>query len=313
MLPVASAAVLERIPTDVKIPEPDRSWYRDPTLRKSLEHAAGVTRHHAKSFHFASFHLPAFRRHAAFSVYAFCRYIDDSIDEAPSLTPNRNELIAELDAILEGQSGLPFAPAFRQTVETFSIPRSVLLQLIEGCCRDHEAAAFITFAELEEYGYYVASVVGLMMSPVFGIRDRAALPLAVDMGIAMQLTNILRDVREDFEMGRRYLPQADLESAGIDLAAELRRPTPSDAWRDFTLQMISRTRAYYRSGLLGLKALAPDGSRQATRTMAVVYAGILSEIERAKGDNLSARRYVSLPRKLQLAVRARIFPNRVGI
>jgi len=288
--PVASAAVLQRIPADVNIPEPDRSWFREPALSKSLEHAAGVTRHHAKSFHFASFHLPAFRRHAAFSVYAFCRYIDDLIDDSSNCIPNRDELVAELNALLDGRSRLPFAPAFQKTVQTFAIPRSVLLQLIEGCCRDREAAALTTFNELEEYCYYVASVVGLMMSPVFGIHDRAALPLAVDMGIAMQLTNILRDVREDFEMGRRYLPQVDLESAGIDLAAELQGPTPSAAWRDYTLQMISRTRAYYRSGLIGLKALAPDGSRQATRTMAVVYAGILSEIERSKGGNLRARR-----------------------
>ncbi len=304
--PIASDSILARIPLDLVVPDPDPEWYRRENLRQSLHHAREVTRIHAKSFHFASLHLPPFRRYAAFAVYAFCRYIDDRIDASTDHIPEPAELLSDLDSILGGHSNLPFAPAFAATVATFAIPRSVLVQLIEGCCRDRQPAAFDTFAELEEYCYYVASVVGLMMSPVFGIRDLRALPLAVDMGIAMQLTNILRDVREDFEMGRRYLPQDDLLAAGIDLQAELQNPTPSPQWREWTCQMIQKTRAYYRSGLRGLNALAPDGSRQATRTMAVVYAGILTAIENACGDNLSARRYVPFHRKVRLALRAAI-------
>lgn len=307
---VASGPVLARIPSDIALPDPDPGWFHDPALRSSLVYAREITRHHAKSFHFASWHLPAFRRHAAFAVYSFCRYIDDRIDASIEIVPDRRELIDTLDAILSGSSPLPFAPAFRAATETFSIPRSVLLQLIEGCCRDREPAAFESFAELEIYCYDVASVVGLMMSPVFGIADLRALPLAVDMGIAMQLTNILRDVREDFQMGRRYLPAQDLRAAGLDLASELQRPTPSAAWRAWTRSMIATTRNYYQSGLRGLEALAPDGSRQATRTMAVVYAGILSAIEAADGDNLTARRYVPLHRKIRLALSARFFPSR---
>ncbi|MGF1531975.1 MAG: phytoene/squalene synthase family protein [Puniceicoccaceae bacterium] len=302
---IASPETLACLPGDIRLADPDPHWHRDPSLKASLRIVREITRHHAKSFYFASFHLPPFRRHAAYAVYAFCRYIDDCIDENPGSPPDRLALNEELDRLLSGSSSLPFAPAFAATVANFSISLGTLHQLIEGCCLDREPREVADFPELEHYCYYVASVVGLMMCPIFGLRTLAAIPQAVDMGIAMQLTNILRDVREDFEKGRVYLPADELRAAGLDLAAEVAAPSPSPAWRSFVLQWIERTRPYYRSGLQGLEALSPDGARQSTRTMAVVYSGILRAIESREGDNLSSRCYVSFPKKIQLALIAR--------
>jgi len=195
-------------------------------------HCREVTRRHARSFFFASHFLPSRPRVAAYAIYTYCRYIDDAIDEAsgPETAPDRTHLTNLTERILDGSNELPFAAAFRQTCEVYRIPHPLLDQLIEGCCRDREPLRLETFTELEEYCYYVASVVGLMMCPVFGCRADEALSHAVDMGIAMQLTNIIRDIREDWEMGRRYLPAEELAGHGLTINASFFRQPPGEAW-----------------------------------------------------------------------------------
>lgn len=275
------------------------------TIEKSYRNCRKVTRHHAKSFYFSSFTLPRAKRMAAYAIYAFCRHVDDCIDEAPpEETPPKSLLLDEARAILEGASPLPFAPAFSEVVRHFRIPFQLIEDLIEGCCRDRISPVRMPdFRALEEYCYYVASVVGLLMCPVFGLRGREALPQAVDMGIAMQLTNILRDVREDLEKDRIYLPASELELAGIDLPSLIRQGAANDPWRRFMTGQIERTRDYYRRGEKGLRHLENDGSRTTARVMARVYGGILDEIEGSGYENLKTRHYVSLPRKIRILLR----------
>lgn len=296
--------VLARLPPSWPTAREDRAWHRDPSLARSLAHCAEVTRRHARSFHFSSFPLPAHRRRGAFAVYAFCRYVDDAVDRHQLEGPGaRAALEAELARIEDGTSALELAPAFAAATRAFAIDRSLFLGLIEGCCRDATGPVRLRdFDELEEYCYLVASVVGLIMGRVFGLSDPAGVERAVQMGVAMQLTNILRDVAEDWDNGRVYLPADELAAFGLD-EAFLARRVVTPAWREFLAAQVGRARLWYRAGAAGLPLLAGDGSRLAARLMARIYAGILEEIEVRDFDVFSGRAKVSFPRKVRLAAR----------
>jgi phytoene synthase len=295
-----SPVLRKKFPRDWPDLKPEQGWHRDPALRPSLVHCRAVTRRHAASFYFSSFPLPAARKQAAFAIYAFCRWIDDAIDEAGVHdTPDPDALKAQLDALLEGNSALAFAPAFTTAVRQYGIPRELFHDLLEGCCADAGRVRIASFEELEAYCYRVASVVGLMMSRVFGLTSRAGMEQAVDMGIAMQLTNILRDVREDLERDRIYLPAEEL--ATHDLSEDdLHAARVDERWRAFMRFQIERARHYFTLGSEGLPLLAPDGSRFCARLMARIYAGILDEIERAGCDVFAGRVFVPMRRKLAI-------------
>lgn len=306
--PVLGEAVRARLPQSWEPPAPRAGWSSDPSLASALRHCRGVTRHHAKSFFFASFPLPAEKKHAAFAIYAFCRYVDDLLDETPPAERSGARFLPrlqeELEAIESGRSALPFAPAFAEVNRQYQIPRTLYLDLITGCCRDEGPVRIGNFAELESYCYEVASVVGLMMSRIFGLRTLEGVYRAVDMGIAMQLTNILRDVGEDLERGRIYLPADELGEAGIDLQ-EIARSGVTPAWRTFMEEQIRRARRYYHSGETGIPLLADDGSRFTVRLMSRVYGEIHGAIERLDYGVFSTRAYVPGWRKLLIALSCR--------
>jgi phytoene synthase len=301
-----SDALAAKLPTNWEAANPERDWHRNPSLRGSFEHCHAITRQHARSFYFSSFPLPEAKKQAAFAIYAFCRHIDDCIDAAPDGAevplPTRQKLSADLEAMEAGRSDLPFAPAFAEVNRQYSIPRDYYLDLIAGCCADRGSVDIANFAELELYCYQVASVVGLMMSKVFGLRDAEGASKAIAMGTAMQLTNILRDVGEDFAMGRIYLPRDEREAFGITPEV-LRRGENGPAWQAFVKMQIARARDYYERGEKGLALLPDDGSRLTARLMAEVYGGILGAIERADYDVFSRRCFVSTWRKLGTAFR----------
>lgn len=304
--PPLSQVILDRLPSSFSPISADPNWDRRSELRESLRAAAETTRAHSKSFYWSSRALPRHKRSAAFAVYSFCRYVDDTVDNAKArdIVPGRflAELTESLEEIEAGRSRLPFALAFAEATRQFSIDRSLYLELIRGCARDEQALRFTRFAELEFYCFQVASVVGLMMSRIFGLSDPAGARRAAELGIAMQLTNILRDIDADYRLGRVYLPSEELGEAGIgerDLAAR----NVSDAWRSFMKGQIARARAYYRQGELGLVYIDDDGSRFATKLMARVYAGILDEIERLDYDIFHTRAYVSTDRKLWITLK----------
>ncbi|WP_309384285.1 phytoene/squalene synthase family protein [Cerasicoccus frondis] len=298
-------AITCKLPTDWETPQPEAAWSRKPELAASLTACKEATREHATSFFFASFPLPAEKKCAAYAIYAFCRWVDDVIDETPpDQQPDLATLQAELDAMLAGQSALPFAPAFAEVTRQYAVPTSFYVDLMEGCCWDRKPVEFVDWPELELYCYHVASVVGLIMSRIFGLQEIEGVPRAIEMGIAMQLTNILRDVAEDFARNRVYLPREELAEFGLDREF-LATPNATDPrWQKFVRWQIERARDYYRSGETGLRYLDGDGSRFCVKLMSRVYGGILGAIERKQGDVFAGRCYVPTHRKLAIALQS---------
>lgn len=205
---------------------------------------------------------------------------------------------SDLDAVYHGESAdAPELIAWADVLEKYAIPQELPEKLIEGCISDLQPKVrYETFQELWEYCYQVASVVGLMTSRIFGVNNPAAEQHAIDLGIAMQLTNILRDVGEDARNNRIYLPLAELRAHGIteeDILAE--RVTPE--FQAFMKEQVARAREYYRSAEKGIPMLQPD-SRMTVRLMSRNYGRILEVIEAQEYDVFSRRASVSLPRKL---------------
>lgn len=295
----------DKIPRNWQLQSAKAGWSRDPKIRESLDFCRKITKEHARSFYFASIRLPREKKFAAYSIYAFCRWVDDVIDEGTDngRIPSRQELEQEFQKLKSNNSPLPFALGFNRVRDEYKIPDQLFLDLIEGCCRDREPVAIETYNELEDYCYYVASVVGLMMCPLFGLTDKEALPRAVDMGVAMQLTNILRDVREDAAIGRRYLPAEELRAAGIDPNGLLVQ-TVDDRWQSFMRDQIMRNREIYERAIPGLTQLANDGSRQTAILMTILYRQILMVIERRGYDNLTSRAFVTTTEKIRLGLKA---------
>jgi phytoene synthase len=279
--------------------------------------ARAVTRCHAKSFHFASHALSPERRAAAVALYAFCRRLDDLVD-GPALGCRPADLAERLACAralvrsLHGGPALGSVPApfdadecaaLHDSVRRWGIPEAPFQELITGVGMDLTVRRYPTFAELDVYCYRVAGTVGLLIAPVLGCRDPAALGAAADLGRAMQLTNILRDVREDMERDRVYLPQAELAAAGLtedDLVAG----RADGRFRDFMRRQIARARRYYASGLAGVPALADARCRLTVRLMAAVYGDILRVIEAQHYDVFRRRPVVPTRRKLVLAATA---------
>lgn len=287
-------------------------------IRAGYRLARAVTARHAKSFYFASALLFGHRRKAAFALYAFCRHLDDlvdapkTVDPKPALARARAGLAGLYDGAPVDELELPASPeelmALRDTVRRYDVPLHALVDLLAGMEMDLTLHRYRTWDELELYCYRVAGTVGLMMAPVLGCRDSNALPYAADLGRAMQLTNILRDVREDLGRGRVYLPAEELAAFQLTVA-DLEAGTVDDRFRAFMRWQIHRARAYFQRGEAGIGALSGFGSQATVRTMSRVYAGILDAIEAADYDVFSARAHVPFARKLSLAASAVLRPG----
>lgn len=261
------------------------------------------TRLHAKSFYFSSFLLPKRKRLAAYAVYAFCRYVDDVIDRAGHEMGDRLSAVAELRRLLEKlyDESASAHGAFSETVHRYSIPAAYFLDVIDGVTSDLDKDRYESFSELYDYCYKVAGAVGLIMCRIFGYSDPVAQCYAEDLGTAMQLTNILRDIREDAAMGRIYIPREEMEhfaySETMLLSGEY-----NDAFRAMMRFQIERARMYYRRAANGISLLTNDGSRSTVGLMARLYSGILDEIERNNYDVFSRRHHVSLAKKFWLVI-----------
>ena len=272
--------------------------------------ARSICRRHAKSFYFASHFLPRPKREAAYAVYAFCRLLDDAVDEAGSpeaMEAGLRRFAVVLDQVYADALQLPpfgrpneaqlALRAFALTVRRCAIPRRHFDELAQGCRMDLTISRYATWPDLETYCYHVAGVVGLIMCYVFELTEPAARAQAVAMGNAMQLTNILRDIGEDRARGRVYLPQDELRQFGVtDDHLRAGRVTPGFV-RLMQFQ-IDRARGLYAEGASGLAHLPGDGSRLTACVMSTVYGGILGAIERQKYDTFTRRARLSLPRKL---------------
>ncbi|MDX2226531.1 MAG: phytoene/squalene synthase family protein [Verrucomicrobiae bacterium] len=273
----------------------------------SFEACRRLTRHHAKSFYFSSVALPEKKKYAAYAVYAFCRFADDRIDRAVEEKRDLAGAETELKGILAqnyaGQGGEVWSPAFWLTVREYDIPEKYFEDLLRGVLRDRGPVRIRTWEDLHDYCYHVASVVGLMMSKIFGLRDPAAQEQAIQMGVAMQLTNIARDVREDMLNDRIYIPATELERFGVT-EEQLRQGLFDENFRALMRFQVDRARDHYTRAEPGIRHLADDGSQLTVWIMSTVYAGILDEIERVGYDVFRGRVHTGFFRKLWLLFKA---------
>ena len=273
-----------------------------------LRECREILEHNSKSFALAARLLPPESRDKAAAVYAFCRRVDDAIDEAPAHDHERAlaALYAELDAVYRGeQLGPPALRAFQAVVNTCNMPRRYPAELIEGMAMDVRRTRYETLDNLLLYCHCVAGVVGLMMCHVFGISRDDALTNASHLGIGMQLTNICRDVEEDWTLGRLYLPRSMLRDAGAPNFPEPGTgPFPSDtasveAVKRVVRELLQIADRYYRSADTGIPAL-PFRAGLAVRAAREIYCAIGAVIARQGYDPQRGRAVVPKPEKLRL-------------
>ena len=251
---------------------------------------------HARTFAFGSRFLSPARRDAVTAAYAYCRVADDLVDGSAGATA---ETMTALDAwtaeLFEPRH--PIAVAFAVARRRYDIPLKPVLDLLDGVRQDLLPEWFATWDDLRAYCYRVAGTVGLIAAPIFGCAAEDALTHAVDLGIAMQLTNILRDVAEDAALGRMYLPLDDLARFGVSPERLLAGNPDGDITRLMRFE-IARARTYYRSGRQGIPALCPSG-RLTTIAISHLYSRILERIEAQDCDPFFGRAHLSTRRKLR--------------
>jgi phytoene synthase len=269
-----------------------------------------MARREAKNFYWGFISLPHEQRIAIYSLYDFARQVDDEVDSAPrsDLIPQRlAEQRKRVSASEHSPEGDPVMYVLSRAVERYSIPESELQALIDGVEQDCTHTRYATWPELREYCTLVASIVGRMCVRIFGFDNAQALDRADDLGLALQMTNILRDVREDAEMGRVYLPQEDLQRFGI-LEADLLRGEPGESWSDLVAFETQRTRQLFQSGYEVLRYI-PRRAGACVQTMAGIYERILEKIERDPRLPLRERAALSNGEKLRVVVSSWLRPG----
>jgi phytoene synthase len=275
------------------------------TVEESYQYCVRVARSRAKNFYYSFILLSAQQRKAMCAIYAFMRYCDDLSDEPGATRAPMDRWRAELEDALEGKfSDHPVWPAFHHTVRRFGIPHEYFRQMIDGVTSDLEPHRFETFDELYQYCYRVASVVGLTIIHIFGFDTRSALPLAEKCGIAFQLTNILRDVREDAEAGRIYFPMEDLRRFGVK-EADLVSGNRTGEFLKLMRFEAARARAYYNESAPLLDLIHPR-SRSSLWALISIYSRLLERIEGANYDVFTRRVRLSLFEKSWIVVRAMV-------
>jgi phytoene synthase len=258
----------------------------------------------SKSFFAASLLLPARVCAPASALYAFCRLADDAIDLGADPAAEMAGLRRRLDAIYDGRpEAIDADRALAHVVHRFGIPRLLLDALLEGFLWDASGRHYQTLEDVMDYGARVAGTVGAMMALVMGASSPRALARACELGVAMQLTNIARDVGEDARNGRLYLPRQWLREAGIDAEAWLRAPHFDAAIAGIVERLLQAADALYRRAEHGVAEL-PRDCRSAILAARWVYAEIGEQLARDGLDSVSRRTVVSKPRKLVLIARA---------
>ena len=256
------------------------------------------------SFYYSFLFLEPRRRQAITALYAFCREVDDVVDECPDPALARTKLAwwrGEVQALYEGRPTHPVTQALITSLKQFSLPQEQLQEIIDGMEMDLEQASYADFKALHLYCYRVASVVGLLAAEIFGYSDRQTLKYAHDLGLAFQLTNIIRDIGEDARRGRVYLPQDELTRFGVG-ADDLLHARYGESFSRLMAFQVERARELYRQAFAQLPA-ADRKAQRAGLIMAAIYQATLDEIERDNYRVLDQR--ISLPplRKLWLAAK----------
>ena len=279
-------------------------------LDLAYDHCQSVAREHAKNFYFAFRTLPSKKRLAIYAAYAFCRLCDNIADGDLPLEKKRSEL-AGLKALVS-QSLTPGNAEITDEVPhefvaladasaAFGIPVRYYEEVIDGVESDLSKTRFDDFEELRAYCYGVASVVGLICIEVFGYDDPAAKQHAIDMGLAMQLTNILRDVKEDAELDRIYIPADEMGRFGYS-EEDLKAGVSNDAFHSLMAHQVERARGYYDRSERLFSMLSAE-SRACPKVLHAAYKAILTRIEASDFDVYSRRIGLSTAEKLMITAR----------
>jgi phytoene synthase len=279
---------------------------RDPApsaeIRAAYAHCARVTRRSGSSFAAAFWMLPRRKRQALHAIYAFCRLADD-IADAPDVQGDRGRLLdrwrAELAAAYRGRATHPVTIALGDAVQRHRLPEDLFLDLLRGVASDLQGERMDTFEDLRRYCYRVASTVGLLLVRVLGARHPRSFDYAENMGIAVQLTNVLRDVGTDAAAGRVYLAREDLERLGVH-PDRLRQRSLSDEVRLLLALYAERARIYYDRAARAL----PDADRRVLRpaeAMGRIYRAMLEELHHQGFPCLERPVRLSRPRRLAIA------------
>jgi 15-cis-phytoene synthase len=291
LLSLAREAWQSIVPS-VSVPVHDRKL-----LDRAYAHCESVTAKHSHSFHMASSLLPTDKRRAVRALYAFCRATDDIVD-CPKCNPElslrvwRRKILSPEFNISTDLIAIAWADIRRR----YGIPLRYAEQLIDGVARDLYQHRYATFEELAAYAYGVASTVGLMSMHIIGFTNHEAISYAIKLGVALQITNILRDVGEDWRAGRVYLPQEEL--AAFDLTeSDLAAGRVDDRWRNFMQFQIDRNRRLYMESQPGIRLLEKTG-HFAIVAAGELYSAILDDIEAHDYDVFSRRAHVTTWGKL---------------
>lgn len=283
-------------------------------VEESYEHCRRIAKSRAKNFYYSFVLLSSEQKNAMCAIYAFMRYCDDLSDEPGAEAAPIERWRQDLTQALSGdisQLRSPLWPAFQDAVARYKIPHTYFYEMIDGVLSDLQPRRIQTFDELYHYCYQVASVVGLTIIHIFGFDSaadaEAALPLAEKCGIAFQLTNILRDVREDAENDRVYLPAEDLDRFGVT-AADLREGRKSEAFARMMDFEAARARRYYDESR-PLLNLIRKGSRSSLWALITIYSKLLDRIRKSNYDVLVRRIRLSTLEKSLIVVRAMLWPQ----
>lgn len=289
-------------------------YLKDRSIRAAFKYARSQTAYHSKSFFFSTALLPKEKRWDTYALYSFCRYADNIVDNPRKRT--MQQLQEEVDylkqelaiAYSSGESENPIIKPFIVVARKYQIPSEYPLELLEGVKMDLGKTRYQNFDELYQFAYRVAGVVGLMMSYVLGFSSEEALVHAEKLGVAMQLTNILRDVQEDKNMGRIYLPIDELHRFGLtedDLLSE----NMNDNFHKFMRFQVERAHQYYTQAQAGIKMLTSN-CRFAIYSASRIYQAILYRIEAQNFNPFLGRVFIKQSRKLRIVL-AEILKTRI--
>ena len=272
-------------------------------LDYAYDYCERIAKTEAKNFYYAFRTLPSAKRRAIYAVYAFCRYCDDVADDVLPRDEKRR-LLEQVRYRLSDPGGAyedPVFMALESAIADFEIPRSYFEDVVRGVETDLEASRFETFDDLRDYCYLVASVVGLICIEIFGYDDPSAVECAVDFGVAMQLTNILRDIGEDAKRGRIYIPLDDIHRFGYS-TTELMDGRNNESFRALMDFQAERARCYFDSGARLMPLLRRE-SRACAATLHQTYSRILDRIEASGYDVFERRIGLSAGEKLFLVAK----------
>jgi phytoene synthase len=275
---------------------------QEAILEAGFRQAKEITQKFAKTFYFASPFLSKERRRAAYAVYALCRITDDYVDanDRDTASQKLSKINRDIEtAYAKGPLEDPLLLAFRHSIENFNIPKEYFADILNGMYMDLNKNRYADFDELHDYCYKVAGVVGLIMLQIFDASAQEARPYAADLGVALQLTNIIRDIKEDYARGRIYLPQDEMQRFGVSQEDIVSQKLDQNLKALLKFQ-IQRARQYYCRSLAGLNFIKNKNSRFLVLAIKQMYAAILDTIEKKEYDIFAGRAQVGSFRKIAI-------------